>query len=245
MERTKHFISVLIILGINSFFLYSQSDYRKEIYEAYIQGNMQAWEKTIGQMETVDLSLHGKIELINFYYGYIGYLIGTDQKELAGAYIKKGEKIIHDLLEETPSNATLNAFKGSFISFKIGLNKLKAISLGPQSMRYINQAYNLDPNNVQALADKANMFYYAPSLFGGDKKKAITFYQKAIHQLEENEDTVDNWFYLNLLVQLAQHYEEMKMKKQALSLYEKILRQEPGFVWIKEELYPRLLKIQD
>lgn len=245
MERKKYFIGILMILLINSIGLCSQTDYRKEIYEAYIQSNMQAWEKTIRRMETVDLSSHGKEELLNFYYGYIGYRIGTGQKKLAGEYVKKGEKIIDVLLEEDPSNATLNAFKGSFISFKIALNKLKAVALGPQSMRYINQAYKLDSNNVQALTDKANMFYYAPSIFGGDKKKAIVFYKKAIHQLEENQDTVDNWFYLNLLVQLAKHYQEMKMKKEALSLYEKILEQEPRFVWIKEDLYPKLIKDQD
>lgn len=245
MERKKYFIGILIILLINSIGLRSQTDYRKEIYEAYIQSNMQAWKKTIERMEAADLSPREKVELIHFYYGYIGYGIGTGQKKLAGEYIKKGEKIIQALLEEDPRNATLNAFKGSFISFKIGLNKLKAVSLGPQSMRYINQAYDLDTNNVQALAAKANMFYYAPSIFGGDKKKAITFYKKAIHQLEETRDTVNNWFYLNLLVQLARHYEEMKMKKQSLSVYEKILKQEPRFVWIKEDLYPKLIKARD
>lgn len=245
MERKKYFIGILIIFLINSMWLCSQTDYRKEIYEAYIQNNMPAWEKTIKRMETTHLSPHEKVALINFYYGYIGYGIGTGQKKLAEEYIKKGEKIIHALLKEDPCNATLNAFKGSFISFKIGLNKLKAVSLGPQSMRYINQAYNLDPNNVQALADKANMLYYAPPIFGGDKKEAINFYKKAIHQLEAAHDTVNNWFYLNLLVQLAQHYEKMKMKKQTLSLYEKILEHEPRFVWIKEDLYPKLIKVQD
>jgi len=194
MERTKYILSFLIILLLNINISYGQSDYRKLIYKAYINGNMNDWEKVMKEMEATELSNTAKLELLNYYYGYIGYMVGNNKSKPAKEYIKKGEKVIYDLLKDNSDNVTAKAYKGSFISFKIALNKLKALILGPQSMKYINKAYELDSNNIQALVDKANMHYYAPGMFGGDKKEAILYYQKAIKQLEINNNITNNWF---------------------------------------------------
>lgn len=168
-------------------------------------------------------------------------MIGIDKSKTATLYIKKGEKLIDEILKNDPQNPTANAYKGSFIAFKIAISKLKAVTMGPQSMKYINKANKLDYTNVQALTDKGNMLYYAPSMFGGNKKEAIIYFEKAIKQMEINNEN-NNWFYLYLLTSLAQYNQEMGNKEDALSVYEKILAKEPNLKWVRDEFYQALLE---
>lgn len=242
MERTKYICGFLVCFLLCGLASYAQSDYGQTIYRAYINGDLNGWKSVISEMENTELSDSGKLELLNYYYGYIGYLIGKDEKKSAEAYIKKGDKVINELLKKNPDNAAANAYKGSFIGFKLGLNKLKSVTLGPQSMKYIDKAYRLNPKDVQAIADKGNMLYYAPRLFGGNKKEALSYIEKAVARLEETGNASGNWFYLNLLTLLAQYYEKQGRKQKAIFTYEKILEIEPDFKWVRDELYPDIMK---
>lgn len=241
MERAQC-LRTFLIIGI-TFILFlnvSAQSFKKEIYNAYINGDMTRWEKVLVQIEQQPLSaIEQQLELISYYYGYIGFLLGTKEEKTARTYINKGEKLIDHVLKEYPDNATANACKGSFLGFRMSLNKFRSVILGPESMKYIKKAYQLDSSNVQAIADKANMLYYAPVAFGGKKTEALRLYQKAIGVLEKKNDDKTNWFYLHLLTTLAQQYESMKQYENALTIYEKILKAEPAFEWVKNELYPQ------
>ena len=138
-----------------------------------------------GKSTTVDQ----KLELINYYYGYIGYLIGKKQNDVAGNLIPKGEKLIHQVLLISPKNATALAFKGSFLGFRMGISKLKTFALSRESFADINRANTLDPQNIQALIDKGNLLYYSPGILGGDKEEALKYYLKGSRILEKNKET--------------------------------------------------------
>lgn len=243
MERQKHIFGVIIalILSAGSFQVSGDNgDYnsrRKTIYDAYINGDIGGWMSVMNYLENLSApSVDERLELLNYYYGYTGYLLGSDQEKTAKAYVERAGKIIDGILKENPQNATALAFKGSFISFKIAMNKLKAVTLGPESMKYINRAYKTDATDVQALTDKGNLLFYAPGLFGGNKKEALTYFERAIKRLEDTNDTANNWFYLNLMVLLTQHYEKMGQKEKAQALSAKIRRIEPDFDWMKQDI---------
>lgn len=222
----------------------SQSAYKKITYSAYIKGDMQTWVKVIHTMQINEdaKSIDQKLELTSYYYGYIGYLIGLKNNNTAETYINQGEQIIDKTLLLQPNNATALAFKGSFIAFRIGLNKFKAITLGPQSAAYIQNSLKLEPNNIQANIDYANELYYKPGILGGDKKSAIIYYSKAISLMEKSDNIRFNWLYLNTLALLGKAYENTAEIIKAKATYEKALKAEPDFNWIKNELYPKILK---
>jgi tetratricopeptide (TPR) repeat protein len=246
MERPKYLITGLIIALVllsgkqNAL---AQSPYKKTVYTAYINGEMNKWAAVIQTIErnndikTVDQ----KLELISYYYGYIGYLIGTKKTDDAQKLIVKGEKLIEQVLHTEPRNATAYAFKGSFIGFRIGISKFKAISLGPESAANVNKAVELDPTNTQAIVDKANALFYTPALFGGNKQEALKLFLKAAKLIESKKNTENNWFYLSLLTTIAKAYEKLDHTNQAKLTYEKILRVEPGFKWVKDDLYPNFI----
>lgn len=217
-----------------------QNAYREPIYLAYVQGDMSRWEAIIRLMEerSDDFSDEERKELISYYYGYISFLLETDQKDKVQDYIIKGEKHLNALLKSAPNDVTALAYKGSFIGFRIGTNKFKALTLGKESISYINRAYKLDSQNVQAILDKGNLLYHMPGIFGGDKKEAVRLYEKAVLRMEKHQNLKQNWLYLNVLTTIARHYEEEKQWQKAVLIYEKILQQEPEFSWVKDTLYP-------
>lgn len=222
-----------------------QNAYREPIYLAYVQGDMSRWEAIIRLMEerSDDFSDEERKELISYYYGYISFLLETDQKDKVQDYIIKGEKHLNALLKSAPNDVTALAYKGSFIGFRIGTNKFKALTLGKESISYINRAYKLDSQNVQAILDKGNLLYHMPGMFGGDKKEAVRLYEKAVLRMEKHQNLKQNWLYLNVLTTIARHYEEEKQWQKAVQIYEKILQQEPEFSWVKDTLYPAAKRI--
>jgi len=246
MERTNStlnkFITTLVLLTLATS-AFSESPYKKNIYEAFITHDMSKWERVIRTIETANATntIDQKLELINYYYGYIGWLIGQKKFQPAEKLIPKGEKLINEVLKVSPKNATAYSFKGSFLGFKIGIDKCKALFLGSDSKNCINKAIQLDPQNVQALIDKGNLLYYSPRLFGGDKKEALNYFLKGVKLMERNKETYQNWVYLNLLTMIASAYEKTDNLVDAKITYEKIMRNEPDIKWVKEDLYPQLL----
>lgn len=247
MERIELSVSKLIatfFLFIMAPELYAESPYKRTIYNTFINREMPKWGNVIYTIETNNppTTVEQKLELIDYYYGYVGYLISKKQFEAAEKHILKGEKLIAQVLKVSPKNAAAYSYKGSFIGYQIVISKFKSIFLASESNAYINKAYELDPHNVQAIINKGNLMYYAPKIFGGDKEEAIKFYLKGARQIEINNDTYQNWSYLNLLTNIAMAYEKMDQPQHAKQMYEKILRHEPNFYWVKVDLFPKFLK---
>ena len=235
--KTIKYLFLIILFSTILHNGYSQS-YDKIIYDAYINNNTTEWEEVLKEMEKNSLNtVEEKLQLINYYYGYIGYLIGNKKKDQAKTYIKKGQVLIDEVLQDSPENVTAYAYKGSFLSFDMAVSKIKAFVAAPKSMRYINKAYELDPHNIQAVTDKGNLMSYAPAIAGGDKKEAVKYYEQAISILENKNDTDENWFYLNLLVTLAETYKDINESEKAEKTYKKAIKKEPKLTWIKD-IYP-------
>jgi len=112
-------------------------------------------------------------------------------------------------------------------------------------MNFAKKAYSIDPINVRALIEMGNVLYYSPSFAGGDKKKGIEFYERAVSEIERGGSTFNNWQYLSLLTSITNAYYESGQKKEALKAYEKANSAEPRFLWIKENLYPKILQLRD
>lgn len=238
----KKSIAMLVLLSLATT-TYSESSYKKTIYAAFITHDMAKWDRVIRTIEATNATntVDQKLELINYYYGYIGWLIGQKKFSAAEKLIPKGEKLINQVLSVSPKNATAYSFKGSFIGFKIGIDKCKALFLGSDSKNDINKAMQLDPQNVQALIDKGNLLYYSPRFFGGDKNEALTYFLKGVKLMESNKETYQNWVYLNLLTMIASVYEKTDKLEDAKLTYEKIMRNEPNIKWVKDGLYVQLL----
>lgn len=247
MERSKYFVGKLMLALLLISQLTLQSAYstnKKAIYTAYINKDMNKWIAVIQDIETKSppKTIDQKLELISYYYGYTAFIIGMKKYDEAEKLIAKANLIINEVIKYSPKNATALSYKGSFIGYKIGVSKFKAIYLGQESLNNVENALEIDPQNIQANIDRGNIYYYSPKLFGGNKAEALKFYIKAIKLIETQKATDYNWLYLNLLTNTALAFEKTNELIQAKHIYEKILKKEPTFQWVKNDLYPKLLR---
>lgn len=245
MERTKYILLSIIVI-MSAYNLNAQTDHSKAIYDAYVAGDMKEWVPVIEKMESEhNPTIDRRLELIGYYYGYIGYLIPAGERSVAKKYIDKGNKQLEYILGSSPDNAPATSLKGSFIAFRFAINKLRAAVSGMESKRLIEKGYKLDPHNVTTISEMANLLYYAPVLFGRDREKAVRLYETAARKMELEGISEANWFYLHLLTAIARHYDNEGMNNEADAAYRKILDAEPQFIWVKDELYPNFKARQD
>lgn len=241
MERTKHKLITLLMLIICGSEL--NASFRSEVYFAYVNNNMEVWKNVLDRMNAIpDKSNDFILELVNYQYGYIGYCIGYDKKNEARLYLELAQKNIDYLEKQKFRLATVNAYNAAFCGFRMGINSLSVPYNGIRSIDYAKKALELENNNYLGYVQSGNIQFYMPKSFGGSKKEGIGYYIKAREILEKDPDgTRENWNYLAVLILIGQSYYYLNDYASAKGIYEYILKLEPGFTYVRDELYPQLL----
>ena len=249
--KTIQFIKLNFLFFVFAFSVFSinanTNSYDFRLYQSYKTGDMAQWVKVIDELSQLykkEPSRQLLFDITEAQYGYIGYLIGIKNSSEARKYLKIAERNVEKILSQNSNNHDALAIKGSLYAYHIALSPYKAPFLGPQSMNLIDEAYKTGSNSPQVLIEKGNAAHYAPSLFGGDPKKATEYYQKAANLLEKSNNGISpkTWVYLNTLAQLALAFEKSNEPANAEQTYRQILKIAPDFKWVKEELYPKFLK---
>ncbi len=248
MERKKCFkyIALLWVTLIGFGTLQAQQSPKERIYQALISDRMDDWEQVIVELYSRKASLSDAQlgELVNFYYGYSGWLMEEGPEKKAKRYVEEADEIIDYLLAKYPKESDWYAYKGAFYGYKIGMDPLKAPFLGGQSMDNIDLALEYGPERPQGWIEKGNALFYMPKAFGGSKEKALEAYKKAIRFMEKEPETLRyNWVYLNVLMILGQSYEKTENYKMAKITYDKLLLIEPNFSYVRDELYPHFMRL--
>jgi hypothetical protein len=242
MERAKH--RVIIFLMIIVCTLELNASYRSEIYRAYVNNRMELWKNVIDRMNAVpDKSDEFILELVNYQYGYIGYCLGYDKKNEAKKYLVLAQKNI-DLLEKRKFRlSSVTAYNSAFCGYRMGLNILSVPYNGFRSIEYAKKAMELDSENYLGYVQYGNIHFYMPKSLGGSKKEGLSYYIKSREILEKDAgNTKENWNYLALLLVIGQSHYYLNDYASAKAVYENILSLEPGFEYVRDELYPQLLK---
>lgn len=240
MERKKYFyILIFCLLALNS-----TAQNHKSIYKAYISGDMAKWKKTIDSIEALpDKSNPVKLDLLNYQYGYIGWCISKNKKTEAEKFIKKSKELMRQLEQNKYSIAVLDAYKAAFIGFEIGMSPYKAPFIGKQSLTFAKKSVETDAQNTLGYVQLGNIAFYTPKTFGGNKSEAMQYYLKALKIMDsKNEQKKHNWNYLNLLATIINAYMEVGDYESARKYCVRTLAAEPEFDWVKNQLYPQVLK---
>jgi tetratricopeptide (TPR) repeat protein len=243
MEGKKHRIIIVILMMLASVQALC-NNYRTEIYRAYVSDKMDIWKDVIDRMNAISSKNDEFIlELVNYQYGYIGYCIGFDKKSEARKYLDLAQQNVNILMKHNYRLSILNAYNAAFYGYRIGLNVLSAPVNGVKSIEYAKKAVDLDPGNWLGWVQYGNIQFYMPRSFGGSKQEGITYYYKAREILEKEKDRLrEDWNYLSLLVVIGQSHTYLGEYVKAREVFENILRLEPGFTYVRDELYPQLLK---
>jgi tetratricopeptide (TPR) repeat protein len=241
MERPGYKIIPILLL---CFSINVSANYKTDIYSAYVNGNMAKWKGVIDNMDAIENKNNDLyLELVNYQYGYIAWCIGNKKNDEAKKYLEQAEKNISILEEDTKNLSLVNSYKAAFYGYRIGLNKLLAPFIGIKSINCAKLAIDFDKENPLGYVQYANIQFYMPAVFGGSKKEAIEYYLIAEKLMEKNGNEItENWNYLSLLIVIAQAYAYLDEFQSSISYFEKILKIEPEFGYVKNELYPEVLK---
>jgi tetratricopeptide (TPR) repeat protein len=240
MESVKNILAfILLIFCITDI----NADYKSAIYDSYIGNNMVQWRAVIDKMNAErNKSNEFILELINYQYGYIAWCIGEGHHETGEKYLTLAENNLDYLENRSFKLSLVYSYRSALNGYKIGLNRLKAPFLGPRSVKYAKMAMELDPQNPYGYIQYGNSQFYMPAIFGGSKTLALEYFKKAEKLMEANKEKIKkDWNYLNLLAFIGKAYTETGDYYMAKEYYEKVLKIEPGFLWVKNELYPELL----
>ncbi len=217
---------------------------KQSIYNAYISNNMKEWKKVIDEFQKAPNKSNAELlELLNYQYGYIAWCLGNDKEDEGESFLDIADENL-ELLENNKFEVSIvNAYKAAFYGYRIGISNWKAPFIGPKSEKAANLSLKQDPNNWFAYLQLGNIKYYTPSMFGGSKSESLKFYNKSLELIESYSKTIDkDWNYLSLITTIAQAYQGIENYTEAKKYYEKVLQIEPNFTWVKNELYPELIK---
>jgi len=232
---------LIILLLLFTFSL--QAGSREDVYNCYVNNRMSMWKSLIDELNSkTEKSDSVLLELVNYQYGYIGWCLEKNRNDEALVYVKLAEGNVKLLEVKKFELPLLNAYRSALYGFHIALSKFSAPFIGPKSSDCAKKAITLDPNQPFGYIQMGNVKFHSPSLMGGSKTEAISYYLKAKVLMEKKKDEIrGDWNYLSLLVSIARAYESINDNVKAKSMYEEILRFEPSFSWVKDELYPKFL----
>ena len=242
MRRTRLLLISLLLFSYTGAQAQSASKIKEASYQAYTGAKIALWDTAISLAKDYYSKSGSKTDLHDLLitqYGYIAFCIAesyTDKGKdmLVSAY--KNLEVLEDLCGE---NAEIIALEASFVAYEMNFYKFKMMKLGPKAVELTNRAYESDPNNLMALACKANQLNFTPRMFGGSPPDAVPLYKKIIKLYETQfEDPTNNYRYISTLVTLAATYEDMKMYSEACALYEQIIDFDSNINWINTDLYP-------
>ncbi|MBN2275431.1 MAG: hypothetical protein JXR41_11295 [Bacteroidales bacterium] len=242
MERPGYKMIFLFILAGFSYAL--QGNIKSDIYTAYISGDMQSWKQIMDEMDKNRSKKPGYVlELVNYQYGYIAWCLGNNREDEAKKYLDLAEENIEWLEKIRYNMSMVYAYKAAFYGYRIGLQTITAPFYGPKCIRYAKEAIASNKDNPYGYIQYGNAQYYMPSIFGGSKQEAIDYFLRAEELMEKSKEySVNNWNYLNLLTSIANSYIEARQPEKAKLYFEKILKIEPDYEWVKYNLYPQMLE---
>ena len=241
MRKTKVGLT-LILLGFFAINLIGTN--KSEVYDCYITNRMPVWKSVIDQLSShSEKDSDSLLELINYQYGYIGWCLENNQKDEAIVYLKLAEENVKLLEGINFQRSLVSAYRSAFYGFHIAISKFSAPLIGPKSAECARKAVMLDPNQPFAYIQLGNVKFHSPAIMGGSKSEALSYYLKAKTLMEKKSGELHgDWNYLCLLITISKAYESVNNLLKAKLLYEEILRFEPRISWVRNDLYPKLLK---
>lgn len=213
---------------------------QEKVYQAYVEKDMDVWREVIDSMRRIqDPSLEQRENIVNFEYGYVAWALScmeTHKKE-AQKYLTQGYADLSAYEKAGGAKARVAAYRSAFIAYDMKLHPAKIPFVGLKSISDAKTALKHDPSDFFPKIQYGNVMYYLPAGLGGSKAEALVSYKQALLIMERQGQT-RHWMYLNLLLTLAEIYKSKGQYQVVQAYYDKILRHEPGFTWVRDSLVP-------
>jgi tetratricopeptide (TPR) repeat protein len=199
----------------------------REIFEKENSNTMALYYQTYCEYKLLEMSLlPGNEDLFDKYYDDA---------------VTHAEKIA--AVEEYESEG--KTLLAGIYMMRIATSSMSGVTLSPKVHSLLDDAQKSIPSNPRPYLIRGIMKYQTPGIFGGSYEDAAKNFSKAI-QLFEKQDSVNqlkpHWGYIESLAWLGRAQEKLENYGAAKFAYEKALKVEPNYDWVKYSLLPQLMK---
>lgn len=233
----RNILAILLILcPVLCFAQYSD----KAMYQAYLQQDMTFWNQYLHDTDWSTLTQKEKARYLNYEYGYVATAIDTKQDDAKQHVAWFLEHI--NAMESVLPASTILMYRSSYAAYRAKLSSWEYAKQGLRAFNLAKDAVKADENDPYALTLLGCVDFYAPSLFGGSKSRALQLFRKAERIFVERGDTINNWNYASVCMQMAMCLDKTGHSDEAIRLCEQLLQRDPNFLFIRDEYLPQLRK---
>ncbi len=125
----------------------------------------------------------------------------------------------------------------------MGMNPMQGMSLGPKANEAMKRAKEHGPNNPRVWIIDGTSDFYTPGMFGGDKEKALTKFEKAARLAEQgspDDPLMPGWGHAEAHAWVGVAHMEAERYDPARTAFEAALDLNPDYGWVRSVLLPRL-----
>ena len=239
----KHIIFFITIL--NGAALFGQ-DANQLIYQAYLTQKYDAtpWKEAIkineAEASKNPKDVKARYQLALAQFALVSSTMRNRDEDLFDEYYNPLLESINIVKEADKNWAEPYALQSAAYGVKMGYSPMQGIILGSKSNNLVEKAKRLDPHSALAWKVYSNAKFFTPEMWGGNLDEAIVGYEKAIQLYESKPETLkNNWMYLDTMAFLGQALLKKGDRTKAIIAYEKALKVEPEFGWVKYKLLPQ------
>jgi tetratricopeptide (TPR) repeat protein len=237
MKIFKTVFAIVVLVAVTLESSKAQS-FDSLMYRAYLLNSHSLWELALEQQNDKD-SLQKAIA----FYGLLNNTMVSSKEEIFDKYVDPALEYLEFMEKQEVHKAEALALESSIYGFIMAYSPWKGMYYGSKGSSAMEDALDSDGNSAIVNMISGTSLYYTPETFGGDKRKAIVAFEKAVKLYEQQG--YRGWLYLNTLGNLGNAHMEVGQKQEAISTFEKALEVEPDFKWVSKKLLPSARAMND
>jgi len=243
--KVRKMLIVLFLTCLNSA-VYSQTafgDFQCELYQTYIDDQMDKWPGLIGQLEALDdSSAQAQKEILLARYGLIGFYLGNERKQEARDELSLAFDQLERVKARFPDDAAFYSMDACLHAYQIALSMVQAPIYYARHQAAIRKAEELNKSEPLLSFAKANMLFYKPRLLGGNKEEAILLYQETLELAGKQRYSECSWFKMMVELFLLKAYYETDNEKAFESLLADLRESHGELSWVNKFLNSRVVE---
>jgi tetratricopeptide (TPR) repeat protein len=244
-------LSIIVLAGSQTLFCQEKIDDSiveavQSVHEADIKSDFKLYMENHSFFERC-LNMDQNNYIAKYYLAYIEFKLyqfkQSNTKVDVDKYYDTALEYCKDLVDKKKYESEAKTVMAGLYMMRLANDQMEAMALMPQIHALLSEAEAAPGKNPRPLIIKGIMQLNTPPMFGGSVEKAIDTFTLAVSIFEkEKNDNIIRWGYEETLAWLGQAYAKNKLFDKAKEAYEKALKIEPEYAWIKFVLMPQLEK---
>lgn len=183
--------------------------------------------------------------LSHYYVGLADYRLinRVDDEDRTEQFMDDAQTHLERAVELRPEWAEAHALLSAIYGRKAGQGMISGMRYGPKAGNAMQRAKELAPDNPRVILVDAISLYNTPSMFGGDKQKAVGRLQAAIDRFEAttpNDPLAPQWGHADAYAWLGTAHLDAGRPDAAKQALENALDVRPDYAWVKYVLMPKV-----